>query len=215
MPDRVGGFQIYSRVVPACYRLHEMCLLRWLTLALVLVAGLSGAARADSRDKARESFRKATKLYDFGEYAKALQAFKDVYEQVEDPALLYNIAQCHRRLGNTREAIDVYQSYLRRAENPPNRAEVRAMIAKLQKTLPPEPPTKLQEPVPLVAPPPPPVVVVVAPPPAKKPLHQRWQFWVPLVAGIVVVGGAVGLGVALTTPQNASYSPATLRVQFP
>lgn len=181
-------------------------------MTLVLCAAIVAHAEG-SREKARASFRRASKLYDFGEFAKALTAFKEAYDEIEDPAILYNIAQCHRRLGHPREAIDVYQSYLRRASPAaPNRAEVQAMIEKLQKTLPPAQPIVAQpqpEPTVAVAPA---TVTATAPPP--RPLYRRWQLWVPVAVGVVVIGGAVGLGVALTTPHNAPYTAGTMKVQF-
>jgi Tetratricopeptide repeat len=48
------------------------------------------------------------------------------------PAFLFNIAQCHRQLGNKQEAIKFYRSYLRKVPDAPNAEEVRKLIASLE-----------------------------------------------------------------------------------
>lgn len=46
-------------------------------------------------------------------YGKALEEFQTSYAIRQVPRLLINIGRAHHRLGNLREAIDVYESYLR------------------------------------------------------------------------------------------------------
>src|SRR4051794_18724921 len=81
------------------------------------------SAHADNKEKARALYRAATHHYDFGEYQQALDGFKEAYENYEDPAFLFNIAQCHRALGHKQEAITLYKSYLRKKPDAPNRDE--------------------------------------------------------------------------------------------
>jgi hypothetical protein len=96
-------------------------------------AASAGSTEQD-KARARDAFRRATHHYDFGEYQQALDAFKEAYNAYEDPGLLFNIAQCHRQLGQTEEALRVYRSYLRNAKNPPNVEEVKRLIARLEST---------------------------------------------------------------------------------
>jgi hypothetical protein len=52
---------------------------------------------------------------------------------VQDPPFLFDIAQCHRKLGNNKEALGFYRSYLRVAPNASNRAEVQKRISELDR----------------------------------------------------------------------------------
>src|SRR5678809_1671866 len=47
---------------------------------------------------AKQHYAAASKFYDLAEYEGALREFKEAYRAVEDPAFLFNIAQCHRKL---------------------------------------------------------------------------------------------------------------------
>jgi hypothetical protein len=51
---------------------------------------------------------------------------------VPDPAFLFNIGQCHRKMGHDKEAVSFYKSYLRNAPNAPNRADVQKRINELE-----------------------------------------------------------------------------------
>jgi tetratricopeptide (TPR) repeat protein len=182
---------------------------------LILLTSLVSLAEAQSKDRAREAYRRGTHAYDFGEYDKALEAFKEAYDQFEDPAILFNIAQCHRQLGHAEEALRVYQSYLRNAKSPPNSDEVRSIIKRLEQVRaeeiatrrrPPEgtlpEPTETSEPVaspePAATPAPeatPPVPVPVPPTSSARPGRGL------LIGGIavaavgaagIVLGGAMG-----------------------
>ena len=61
---------------------------------------------------ARSLYEKGQRQYDLGHFADARQLFESAYEAKAAPALLFNIAQCHRKLGHYQEAINMYQSYL-------------------------------------------------------------------------------------------------------
>jgi len=115
-----------------------------LTIAFVCAPG---AAHAEDKAKAREAYRRATNAYDFGEYATALEAFKEAYSNFEDANILFNIAQCHRQLGHNQEAIRVYRSYLRHAPKSANSDEVRQIVTRLEKTIEEENANRQQPPV--------------------------------------------------------------------
>src|SRR5262245_8871351 len=71
-------------------------------------------AAADSPgDSAKKLYAQGKTHYQLGEYKEALGAFKEAYRLVQNPALLYNVAQCHRLLQNHEDALRAYQSYLR------------------------------------------------------------------------------------------------------
>ena len=104
-------------------------------VVLVLVAALGATATAQDRAKARELYRRGTQHYRLAEYDQALAAFKDAYREVEDPSLLFNIAQCHRLMGHNDDAVRFYRTYLHELPKAPNRDEVKQLIASLEAAL--------------------------------------------------------------------------------
>jgi tetratricopeptide (TPR) repeat protein len=153
--------------------LRRTWILPCLLLAVVLAARPAVAASPEEKTKARELYQSGLVHYDLKEYAEALKSFKDAYRIVQDPAFLYNIAQCHRRLGQNPEALDFYRNYLRRSPSAPNRAEVERRIQEIEREIqqaektghppPPPPNTGVKEP------PPPPPVLTPPPPPQNQP----------------------------------------------
>src|SRR6185369_323115 len=103
-------------------------------LALVAPAAVF-AAGADDTAAAREHYQKGTSYYDLGRYQDAIKEFEAAYETKNDPALLHNLAQWHRRAGNTEQALHFYRTYLRRVPKAPNRAEIEGRITALEQQL--------------------------------------------------------------------------------
>ena len=105
----------------------------------VVVACFAGSGTAQAAPdeshvaEAKQHYAAATKFYNLAEYEGALREFKEAYRAVEDPAFLFNIAQCHRKLGHNQDAITFYRNYLRRAPQTANRAEVERRIAELER----------------------------------------------------------------------------------
>jgi hypothetical protein len=187
-------------------------------LALALLAS-SGAARAGEpgagRAKAREVYKLASQHYKLAEYKEALAGFKEAYRLTEEPALLFNIAQCHRMMNEKPEAIRFFRNYLNDAGDAPNVREVREIIARLEKEIEDEKASKNAPPAGLAAPksepPPGPTPAIVAPAPAGPPFPTR-----PLkIAGLTLLGvgvasvilGATFAGLAGSAAHQAS-SPA-------
>jgi hypothetical protein len=140
-----------------------------------------------------------------------LREFKEAYRIVGDPAFLFNIAQCHRKLGHPADAISFYKTYLRRAPASPHRAEVEKLITDLEKadagrsvaaapapapTAPPAAPEPGQTTAPLASPPSAPVTLVAAPaaaPETDRPFYTRPWFWVAASAALAGVATAAFL----------------------
>jgi tetratricopeptide (TPR) repeat protein len=104
---------------------------------LVMVAlGLASGAMAASPDQdrvlAKQHFESGARRFDLAEWEQALIEFKEAYRITPDPALLYNIAQCHRKLGHIEDALTFYKTYRRRAPDAPNRAEIDRRISELE-----------------------------------------------------------------------------------
>jgi hypothetical protein len=109
---------------------------RPLTAAAIVCAYVCPAfaepSEADIK-KASALFDEAEKKFKIGEYQLALADYKAAYLLTGEPALLFNIGQCHRFLGNDQEAIKSYKVFLRDA-NPDgsSRAIAEKLIAELE-----------------------------------------------------------------------------------
>ena len=101
------------------------------SLALLLWTGL-GSARAlaaDDADAGRKQAAKANRLADKHDCPGAVVAFAKAYKLLHDPALLFNRAECLRKMGKNKEAIKDYEQFLADLPATPNRASVEARIA--------------------------------------------------------------------------------------
>jgi hypothetical protein len=98
---------------------------------LAVCAAIAVPALGADGDKvaAKAHFEAATRLYDIHEYAKALEEYKAAYLAKPDPAFLFNVGQCYRRLGKFDQALEFYREYLKKAPpDDPNRPNVEARI---------------------------------------------------------------------------------------
>lgn len=103
-------------------------------LSAVLLTG--GLARADQNaEKARAHYQRGDIYFKIDKYANALQEFEQAYLAKQDPSFLYNIAQCHRLMGNRVEAIRSYKRYLNDAPNAVNRPVAEKHIRDLESAL--------------------------------------------------------------------------------
>jgi Tetratricopeptide repeat len=175
-------------------------------------AGSPGRAAAVQR--AKESFQQGQKLFTVSRYREALEQFKNAFLAVEDPVFLFNIAQCHRLLGEKEEAARFYRRYLEAApSNASERARAEKWIAELEAgqsvptpvaaAAPPPAPPPLMGSTPNLEPPPvagdpAPGINLTAPPPADtepRPIYKKWWFWAG-VGAVVVVGGIAAAAAA-------------------
>jgi tetratricopeptide (TPR) repeat protein len=107
-------------------------------VAAVLVAvsfGVFGptAEAGDRRATAKAHYETATRLYDIREYDKALLEYKSAYLAQPDPAFLFNIGQCYRKLGQNQQALNFFQEYLKKASSDdPNRSQVEARVRDIE-----------------------------------------------------------------------------------
>jgi len=120
----------------------------------------SGVARAGDpkAEQARAHFQQGDTYFKLEKYAPALQEFEQAYLAKQDPSFLYNIAQCHRLMGDRVEAIRFYKRYINDAQTAPNRPVAEKHIHDLEAAIEAEHLTGAR--------PPPPVPVSPASPPA-------------------------------------------------
>lgn len=102
-----------------------------LVLLIALSSDITLAAGEDA-SAAKAHFAAGLQHFNLSEYEQALAEFKDGYRNKPDPVFLFNIGQCHRKLGHVEEAITFYRSYLREAPNAENRKDVERRIEELE-----------------------------------------------------------------------------------
>jgi hypothetical protein len=104
-----------------------------LAVAVVIAGGLVSvsAAGADSEAAARKHAAKANQLAAKNKCKLALPWFNRAYRTLKDPTLLFNRAECLRKLGENHDAIRDYELFLTEMPTAPNRAVVEERIASL------------------------------------------------------------------------------------
>jgi tetratricopeptide (TPR) repeat protein len=191
-------------------------------LAVVSVLlSASHVARADD-PAAKRHYEAGVKAYNLQRFDVALKEFQTAYEEREDAAFLFNIAQAQRQLGQYDAAARSYRAYLHQQTDARNRDEVEKLITEMDQAMrekrASEPPTGTQ---------PPGVAAPVAPSTAKTAevpavVEYRDTGKNKRLAGIIIadVGvGVVALGVvfailskqagdAAYRPSNNTYDPS-------
>jgi tetratricopeptide (TPR) repeat protein len=185
-----------------------------IALFALISTSLQAGAVADDRievEKARAHFEHGERLYKVSRYREALEEFKEGFVSKADPVFLFNIAQCHRLLGDREEALTFYRRYLQADPRTFRRIEIEKRIHDLETQVAagPTPPPRAAAPA-LPAPMPPPSTPAVSslapanptapaatplvltakpdePAPTATPLYRRWWIW----TGIGVVAAAV------------------------
>jgi tetratricopeptide (TPR) repeat protein len=86
-------------------------------------------------ERAKALFAKGNEHYNLGEFVQALEQYRRAYRAKPLPAFLFNIAQCHRKLGQHADAVTMYQSYLVGVPNAQNKALVESLITESRTVL--------------------------------------------------------------------------------
>jgi tetratricopeptide (TPR) repeat protein len=158
---------------------------------------------------AHTHFDAAEKAFNVGRFEDALAEYQLAYDALPLPAFVFNIAQCHRNLGNSEQAIFFYQRYLSLEPEASNRGVVEDLIIEQQHRLDQHatalPPPQLAAPVELDAPPPGATLpaadlhpALTAAPPDRPPagrsrLSPRW--WLFGALGVALLGGVTVLAI--------------------
>jgi tetratricopeptide (TPR) repeat protein len=190
--------------------------MRWLIGLACLISVLASPARAKDRAKAKQLFAAAQQHYKLGEFDQALEGFKEVYRNFEDPSLLYNIAQCERQLGRKPDAVRSYKMFLSEVPGAPNREEIEHTISSLEQSIKEEADAAAAAAAAEAARnAPPPVVVQAPPPPPPPPKHTWWMIGVGAgLLGLGAVGIATG-AVAVVKDGKGSCSLTGTQTQCP
>jgi tetratricopeptide (TPR) repeat protein len=171
--------------------------MRFFAVLLALVWGASAFGDAHTDQLARSAYVDGKAAYERGDYTIAYQKFKESFQFSHEPALLYNIASALQGLRRPHEAAEALRSYMKLVPADPDRPQIESRIAALeeeQHML----DLELQKTKPAVAPPAPPRAVEIRDQASEERKHRRKVLAISLtVGGIVLVGGAVALGLAL------------------
>jgi len=170
---------------------------RGLPAILIAAAALPRPAGAGAQpdpavELARSLYEKGQRQYDLGHFADARQLFESAYEAKAAPALLFNIAQCHRKLGDLRRAAALYRSFLH--ADPGNRGApiARDLLQQVEEALQRETSAR---PVPPQA-----LPAATASPPTTA-SHVRWP--------AMVAGGTAGALLAVAVAESLGARSAT------
>lgn len=101
--------------------------------AAVLLA--AGAAGADPREEGRKHVARANQLAAAGHCRSALPEYTRGHELLKDPAILFNRAECHRKLGELERAVEDYREFLAGLPSAPNRRSVEQRIVELERLI--------------------------------------------------------------------------------
>jgi tetratricopeptide (TPR) repeat protein len=109
--------------------------MRSLLLLVVCLCGPAAAADKPSLQEARRHYQRGTTQYDLGEWARAIEEFKVAYEESRAPALLFNLAQSYRHLGDWQQAAHFYRTYLSMLPSAPNHVEAERSLREAEAEL--------------------------------------------------------------------------------
>jgi tetratricopeptide (TPR) repeat protein len=201
-------------------------IVRYSLVLLAVLLSLTPTALAQDRTKeAAAKYESGMAHYHLAEWDAAIDDWQIGFRARPLPEFLYNIAQAYRLSKRPDRALQFYQSYLSMRPDAPNADDVRQHIADLKRELAEHPsaPTapvaststpgpstssnapSTEQPISAAAPTTPmSSQMVTATPPARK---KRGWVWGVVAGGVVIVAGAVVLGVVLGTASNESRVP--------
>ncbi len=158
--------------------------------------------------EAKAEYRAGSDAYALGNYEEAVLHFERAYELSQEPALLFNLGQSYTRwydisndIEHLKKARRLYENYVlnvgathldeqgqadARADAQRRITEVDRLIAKHQDTT--SGPIGEDGET------------------SKKPVHKKAWFWVVIIGGAAVIGGAVAAGV-ITSGKRDSWTP--------
>lgn len=100
--------------------------------ATVVLLALAGVAQADPHAIADQHARQGIALYKLGKYDQAIVEFEAAYEAFQSDALLYNLAQAHRKLEHCDKALTYYHQYLAGEPVPELARQVEKLLPELE-----------------------------------------------------------------------------------
>jgi tetratricopeptide (TPR) repeat protein len=173
-------------------------------LAVALALHLLLAAADPAEGAARAAASDARAAFELGDFERSLVKYGEAWALKPAPRLLFNLGQCHRRLGHHDEAMRFFQRYLDSGTAEPAQASAtQQLILDEREALAREETARQLEltrrKLELEA-------LLKQPPPAALPITRQWWFW----TGLGVVAAA-----AVTTGLAVGLAPRPARTTFP
>ncbi|WP_164008942.1 tetratricopeptide repeat protein [Pyxidicoccus trucidator] len=185
----------------------------WLLIALPLLAASAaatppkqGTGKEDPKAAARVLFDSAQREYDLGNFEVALGGYSEAYRLMPAPALLFNIGQCHRQLGQYERAAFFYRRYLALEPDSPDAPLVVELIQTVEAKQAELDAQKPKQGTPLEVP-------LTPAPQAERPpsgpafLRNRW-FWAGV--GVVAVGATTAVLLTRSNEPRANLGTVTV-----
>jgi hypothetical protein len=95
----------------------------------------SDAAAGADGEAAKQLFQQGQSEYDLAHFKEALSLFEQAYKRKNVAALLYNIAQCHRQLGDLKMAKATYKAFLAKQPTSPFATMASEKLAEVEQAL--------------------------------------------------------------------------------
>ncbi len=171
-----------------------------LVLFVTLLAARVAHAEDPSTKSAKRHFDRGQKLFNLGKFDEALDEYQQAYEAKSIPAILFNIGQCYRNLGDYASAIFSFKKYLKLEPDADNRDQVEEYIAELEEEEEKGNSKKFkldkkrEDPVETGA-----------------PVYKKWWFW----TGVAVVGVVGGVGIYAATRSEPAIGPPMTTINHP
>ena len=148
----------------------------------------SPSSPSDRKQLAQTLYEEGRAQFNLGNYQAAISDFERAYVLFPQPLFLYNLAQLAALTGDRARAVALFERYLVEDPDALERVEVETRIRALKESLRDHPQTS----VPTASAKP---LSVPAAPPPSKPVSQSRRTWLWGVAGTLVLGSAITLGV--------------------
>lgn len=107
--------------------------MRGLLIAALLFA--ASPSRGDDTTLLRQQLRDANAQFNMGNFPAALSQFQDLYRASSKHALLFNIAQCFRQMGDLQKAAANYRSFIRLDPENPTVPTAKELLATVEEQL--------------------------------------------------------------------------------
>jgi tetratricopeptide (TPR) repeat protein len=104
-------------------------------VVLFLVCAAATAFAQSKHELARAHYKAGAAYYQRGKYVDAIREFEQSYELSRKPEILYNLAQCHDKLGQRDKVAGYLRRYLKEKPKAEDREQVEAWLGHLEKAL--------------------------------------------------------------------------------
>ena len=135
----------------ASQRSRAVLLVCLLAASAVRAAPAPPPAAEDAGQQAKVAYQAGQKAFNLGHYDEALALFEKAYNAKPVVGLLYNVAQCHRLLGNLEQARRVYRAFISQTPDARQSQAAKEKLEELEQVLASQTKARESQPTSLVA----------------------------------------------------------------